>query len=1517
MKRNPLHLLVLALVWSMIHVIASADEIKPADSPCPTLTSSDITTPAQEHRVRLVFPALLDLDPASLGDADLILLGADGFEERAKFEGSARAFLPVPLALTSLPSDAELRLIPPPSPVIVATYSFNGPGENWDTEDNGIYRVRLVEDAITNNDGRPFQSKFLGGFRCAIDTVDPPTIQPTDTRIVFHRELVDGEVRYFSDVILIFATPHVRIVQGNLEQNDNRYTAPISAFRLPIALPEEPVTETTADRVASIDTSAPEPFPYHHRITLTYRLGALKAGTYALAAHVNGEPEGSNSFTVPTVPPVDEEAPEAELAARNIIETSQQAHQFSVTYSDPSGIDIRTLGDGDVMVLSPCIGHPRLLNDPCPSNWKAQRARLVNVIPLDRRLQKVRVIYEVEPPNRAWTAAANGFYPIVWRSDEVCDTLGNCNREQRLGGFEVAIDDTDPPIKAAAEIRVDASDSSNVVAKVHLRFARPHTIVSQNIRHDENRIYLIAQAEPNFLADPIEPFLTTQENLLYEIGPLRSGEYFAGFIMNGHLYDHETFEIVPVPPIDASVNLQVDSSDRENVTARVEVFFNSPHRLVQGEVVRDGHRLKLLAKAEPLPISQDSNIRPPIPAPVVLEYSLGELLPGGHLAAFVMNDFPYATGSFVIEDPGPPIKADVHLAINQEEPDNTTGLVRIEFATPHLITGQDIHRIGNRFIFSATARPLEDASNLRLAQFVTLRFPLGDLPAGDYSAAFVMNGYPYDTATWIEPEEEFRAHVDLVVDQNDDGQWIAKATIDFANPQVRITDPGQVVQNGAVLMINATAAITDALDVPGPYQFTYELGELSPGPKWLKFFINDTQQEQVDFLVPAIPARVDLSFQTETQPSSAKVKVQFRDHYRITNQRVIRIGNLIALIAEAEGPLPILAPLPPAPIELAYDLGDLEPGTYLGGFVMNGQLYAFEQFEVAQNTLEVEVKLTASVEETVTVTAELDFKDPFVIVTDQGTPRIVGNTIHINATAARVDFFAPPSGDPQVIDYDLGELRPGRYLVLYSINENFEARATFAVPEVCEPLPHLADISSGEDEGQWFSKVALALTPGQQVLDWGTVRQSDNEFHVNITVACVDSLILPVPVDDVPPHEVPDGLILDPDGLVRMGGSTVRLVSHTYPLGELAAGHYKFIVHSRDTTLGADPFEVEGAPPRVELSIENITEAIGEHRFGISFHDRTGLNHESIQEAQVWIVGPDNFREEATLLSYASTDDDPSTSGFARYSVNGPDSSWDRSDNGSYRVFIEAGKVRDLQGNALEEPLLGEFHVRILAEPDPGVTVSFSRTEEGHWLANVEILSRPGEQIVVDAWGPLVIHGHSFVALATVHTEAVNGPVEPLAHSYDLGPLQPGYYAFVFKTNLAHCGIGDFIVPGVEGSPFDRWKALTGSLPGDSNRLAHYFFASRTPTLRAELVGDDRNNRHLGIRYRRLTGAGGITQRVQASRDLAQWDDVTDSVDLVERTLEIDGTETVLICLRQSTSESPYRYLRIALEADE
>ena len=56
---------------------------------------------------------------------------------------------------------------------------------------------------------------------------------------------------------------------------------------------------------------------------------------------------------------------------------------------------------------------------------------------------------------------------------------------------------------------------------------------------------------------------------------------------------------------------------------------------------------------------------------------------------------------------------------------------------------------------------------------------------------------------------------------------------------------------------------------------------------------------------------------------------------------------------------------------------------------------------------------------------------------------------------------------------------------------------------------------------------------------------------------------------------------------------------------------------------------------------------------------------------------------------------------------------------------------------------------------------------------------------------------------------------------------------------------------------------------------------------------------------------------IQGSRNLQDgWVDVSALTEIVERTPDIDGTEEVLVCLKSPLEESPYHFLRIALERE-
>ena len=1513
--------------------------------PCPTLRAENILEPGVRHQdLKVNFPWWLHVDRESLGDGDVVVSGPGDYLQRGHLVGVEELHDEFPLPLDSL-GDNVIG-IPQGGPVLVATYRVfpPEPAEAWTGDDNGAYSVKLLEGEVLTMNGDALPPKLLGGFRVAIRTSgEPRPVQPVLTRIDIGNKpavgLFAGEPDpnfYFATVQLYFDVPHVQVEFLELRRERNTFVANVNAVGLPI---DDPTDVPVFGPNGVIE--GPSVLTIRSKI---YGLGELERGEHRFIVRVNGEREGVEEFVVSEDPPGDEEPPQAELQVRNITMAGGLKQRMEVIYEDKSGVDLTTLGDGDLMVLSPCIFLD--VAPPFPCQWEAQRARLIGVLSTSDDLKRVVAAYEIDGPSDGWTHEHNGFYPVVWRGGEVCDRVGNCNREARIGGFEVAIrPDVEPPVPAEAEVRVDATDPDLVAAKVHIQFKEHWGVVDQEIRRDGNRIILAAKAERLPVIAIFPPPPPPSEDLLFKIGPLDEGAYVAVFMMNGHVYDAEEFKVErrQEPPIPADVRLEVDASDPDNVFAIVEVQFERHHRLEQGEVRRDGHRIILPAKAEPLPVSDNT---PGVPPQLHrLRYPIGALPPGGYLAVFVMNDFPYAAERIMIDDPGPPIAAEVGIEVLTEDPDAVVARVKIAFESPHIIEARDLHREGNRFILEATARairPAEDPNDPD-RNTVIIEYPLGALEAGQYGAVFVMNGFPYEDAGFtIRRGSEFEAEVALGVDASDPSDVKAKATILFENKYVVIENPGTPRRDGNQVIIDATAVVATFVQEPEhrPIELSYDLGAFRPGEHVLIYQINGNAEGRALFHVrdePPVPAEVSLAVEVDGASAVAHAKVQFRDHYRIVGREVTRQGNRFIIDLEVEGPLPILAPLPPPVVELEIPLAEnLENGEYLAALRMNGYLYAHDPFRVHHDPFAVEVKLEVDESDAgYKAGVVVDFKNPFVVITDPGEVVRNGNVFEIRATAEEVVFIEEPDGEPQRSAYDLGNPEPGRYGVIYYINGRPEAHVRFRVEDEPEPpIANIAGIEIAQGNASWFADVGVILLPGQRVTDWGVVRQSENEFHVNITVDWVDFPHGP-DFEPVDPNLVPDGVeLLDANGDALIGDAPVRIVRHQYVLGVLDEGGYRFIVHSRGQTVARKAFEVPGSGPRAELRAENITEPKdAPHQFSINYSDPDGLDHDSIRSALVVVTGPDGFERVAELREYASTDDVPSTGATAIYTVEAPGGSWDPRDNGRYCVKVDREAIRDLNGNILRDGRLGCFHARMIVEPphnDTEVRVSVGLVEN-QWVATVEIIPATGTSITVEDWGEVLHHGSTHLALATVVQENTpNGPIaEPLAHRYPLGALRPGPHVFVFKTNLAHCGIKRFRVPGMEGDPVDDWFEIAGlgdgADNGDGDRngiLAEYFFAldprrPDVPRINPEIVEDEEGGRHLALRFRRLLAADGVRQVIECSRDLRKWDAVDGLIEVVEQEVNIDGTEELLVCLRERLEENGYRWMRIRVVRDD
>ncbi|CAN5182831.1 hypothetical protein BH23VER1_BH23VER1_11560 [soil metagenome] len=1417
------------------------------------MRAADIDAPGVGHQeIEVFYHWWLGVDAGSLGDGDIVVHNPDGYLQRGEFVGVASVPGPFPLPLGAVaPAPDDIAQIPSPRPTLVATYRVYPPepAPAWSASHNGRYAVTLAPGEVALDGGGFLPRKLLGGFRVAIGERVPAF--PDEVRVRVGKVALENpdapaslddrapDSVWATQIRLYFANPDVVVDWDELRQDGNVFTVDLEAYQLPVPPPQAwpPVVAGPPDPAAApaaVDDGAetdPREFDAHV-VARSYRLGDLDPGEYVIVVSEFGQTLARHDFQVLPDAPSDEVPPRSTLRVRNVVEATGRPLPLHVVYEDRGGVDIGTVGDGDIVVLSPCYGIDLPGVRPCP--WDVQRARFVSLRADRDDLRRVVATYEIDPPPGGWSERHNGFYPVVLVGDAVCDPSGNCTPRRRLGGFEVAIDPAStPPVPAEVALRVDASSADDVVAKVHIDFKSHYQVIRQSVRRDGHRIYLLAEAEPLAVPAIFPPPPPPSQDLRYGIGALEPGDYVAAFVMNGHRYAAQEFAVDHMPPFGAEADLAVDASDPEAVTALATVRFATPHRVVGRAIEREGDHFFLRARVVPAAIDP---ALPPEPLPI--GYRLGALRPGVYSATFEMNGFPFATQDFRVGPADEPLAAEVKLRVD------------------------------------ASGTPVK-----------------------------------------------------------------AKAVIDFNDPFVVLTDPGTPVRDGRRIVIDATAARVDFIQAPdgAPVGAEYDLGDLPPGEYALVYKINGFFYARAGFwfVEQPVPARAEITVDASSQPVTAAVEVRFRDHYRVVERGVTRLGSRLLLWAEAEGPLPLATPVQPPPVVLDYDLGDLPPGEYTAVFVMNRHTYDTEPFrvrEVPGFAVDVDLRVDPHGEE-VLAQAVVDFRNPYVLVTDPGLPVRRGDQIEIRATAEEVVFIQKPDGASQEFGYNLGALRPGPYRLVYFINGVPEARTAFVVPENPDPpVARIASIDIAQGDASWFAEVGVALLPGQRVADWGEVRQDGGAFHVDITVEWSNTT-----PDEPQPADTDAAFQIGPD-------VPVRVVSQTYVLGVLDPGGYKVVVHSRGLVVARQGFVVPGLAPEIRLHVENITAPQDDaHRFTINFHDPDGLDHDSIQGAEVRVAGPGGSLLGVDLLEYASTDDVPSTGATGIYGIRPPGGSWDADDRGLYRIGIDPEAVRDLEGNALEDGRLGRFAVRILPEPPdpPGgeVRVETEMTAAGVWFAKIHLVPDDGISYRATSWGQVTPFGQTLLALATVEEiDAPAGPDLPLTHTYRLGELPPGYYLFVFKTNLAHCGMAEIIVPGEEGDGgIEGWRGL--AFPGLSAAERHllgddadgdllpdageYFFGTDPlrpdrPFVRPEIVVGEDGRRHLAVRYRRATWASGFRAVLELSRDCRIWiRPAATETELLSRTLDLAGTEERRICLVEPLdAPDAYPFARIVVERE-
>ena len=92
--------------------------------------------------------------------------------------------------------------------------------------------------------------------------------------------------------------------------------------------------------------------------------------------------------------------------------------------------------------------------------------------------------------------------------------------------------------------------------------------------------------------------------------------------------------------------------------------------------------------------------------------------------------------------------------------------------------------------------------------------------------------------------------------------------------------------------------------------------------------------------------------------------------------------------------------------------------------------------------------------------------------------------------------------------------------------------------------------------------------------------------------------------------------------------------------------------------------------------------------FSVRWADEDGIDLTTLGDDDITVALPGGGRKRARLIgSFGGV--------HHRYSVTGPDGIWDASDNGVYTVRVERRGVRDLNGNAAAQRVIGSFLVQI------------------------------------------------------------------------------------------------------------------------------------------------------------------------------------------------------------------------------
>ncbi len=428
--------------------------------PLAELAVTNLTQNGLSNRVFTVtYSSPLGIDVSSLDASDILVTGPNGYNASA-------TFLSVNIASNGTPR--------------VATYSAPAPnGVVWSFADAGAYTVFLGTNEVGNTAGAYALARTLGQFTAAIPRAIHFASMDTNPGWTVQSQWAWGRPTYTASTAPKSGFTGSNIVGFSLGGNYPNNLALAYATTPPIDCRNETALTLRFQRwlrLRNNDNARLEVSTNGVAWTNLFNTTATVADTawqqvaYALPSWTFGSPtvqlrwglssgasqndigwkiddvEILSGGNIDTAPPL------AQLGAADLLVGGAPTHSFTVNYTDPSGIDVSSLGAGDVVVTGP--------------NGYAEQADFIGVDQPANGAPRTAT-YSIPAPDTAWNSTNNGTYSVTVLDGEVLDIFSHFMAQTALGNFSVSIPD-DPQQLLVDPVILSVTEGGSATMKIRL-----------------------------------------------------------------------------------------------------------------------------------------------------------------------------------------------------------------------------------------------------------------------------------------------------------------------------------------------------------------------------------------------------------------------------------------------------------------------------------------------------------------------------------------------------------------------------------------------------------------------------------------------------------------------------------------------------------------------------------------------------------------------------------------------------------------------------------------------------------------------------------------------------------------------------------------------------------------------------------------------------------------------------------------------------------------------------------------